>query len=110
MHARQCHRKDVDRPSVNVLLEPRRTKQGIGRLLSAKDLLNAETAIVWWYGVIFTCLSSRAVHLEVASSLDSDVSVYCISALRRFIRQRGHVSSMHSYNGIHFMGAAKELR
>lgn len=34
------------------------------------------------YGVIFTCLASRAVHLEVEQSLDTDS---CINALRRFI-------------------------
>lgn len=34
------------------------------------------------YGVLFTCLTSRAIHLEVAYSLDTDS---CINALRRFI-------------------------
>ena len=37
------------------------------------------------YGVIFTCLAVRAVHIELASSLDTDS---CINALRRFIARR----------------------
>lgn len=59
------------------------------------------------WGVIFTCLVSRVVHLEVANSLDTDA---CINALRRFISRRGYVSHMRLDNGTNFVGAEREIR
>ncbi len=59
------------------------------------------------YGVLFTCLTIRAVHIEVANSLDTSS---CINALCRFISRRGQVSIMCSDNGTSFVGAEKELR
>ena len=64
-------------------------------------------SIVKRYGVIFTCLASRAVHLEVAYSLDTDS---CINALRRFIARRGSVKVMRSDNGTNLIGCDRELR
>ncbi|CAC5386645.1 unnamed protein product [Mytilus coruscus] len=57
------------------------------------------------YGVIFTCLASRAVHLEVAASLDTDSY---INALRRFIARRGQVVKIRSDNETNFVGAERE--
>lgn len=59
------------------------------------------------YGALFTCLASRAVHLEMAYTLDTDS---CIAALRRFICRRGQVKEIVSDNGTNFVGAERELR
>jgi len=59
------------------------------------------------YGVIFTCMACRAVHLEVANSLETDA---CINALRQFISRRGQVAHITSDNGTNFVGAERELR
>ena len=59
------------------------------------------------YGVLFTCLTSRAVHLEIAYSLDTDS---CVNAIRRFIARRGQVKLIRSDNGSNLVGAARELK
>ena len=59
------------------------------------------------YGSLFTCLASRAVHIEVADSLDTDSF---IMALRCFISLRGNVRELHSGWGTNFVGAERELR
>ena len=59
------------------------------------------------YGVIFTCLTLRAVHIEAASSLDTESF---ISALRRFITRRGQPEEMRSDNGGNFARGERELR
>ena len=58
------------------------------------------------YGALFTCLVSRAVHIEVTSTLESSSF---IQALRRFIARRGPVREMRSDNGSNFVGAHNEL-
>ena len=59
------------------------------------------------YGVLFTCLAVRAVHIEVAHSLDTDSFIH---ALRRFIARRGQPQRIRSDNGSNFVRGEKELR
>ena len=59
------------------------------------------------YGVLFTCLSSRAIHLEVSNSLDTDSF---LNAYRRFVCRRGPVRQLRSHQGTNFIGAINELQ
>lgn len=58
------------------------------------------------YGLIFTCLCSRAVHLETLNSMDTNSFV---NALRRFVNRRGKVCELRSDRGTNFVGAKNEL-
>ena len=69
--------------------------------------VKSRRSVVKRYGVIFTCLAIRAIHIEVAPSLDTDSY---INALRRFIARRGQVQELRSDNGTNFIGAERELR
>ena len=60
-----------------------------------------------YYGVIFTCLNTRAVHLELA--VDSSTMEF-IQVLRRFFSVRGQPSLMISDNGSQFIGAERLLK
>lgn len=59
------------------------------------------------YGCLFTCLSVRAVHVEIAHTLESD-SFIC--AYQRFVARRGVPKEIFSDNGTNFKGAERELR
>ncbi len=58
-------------------------------------------------GFLFTCLTTRAVHLEVVTSLDTSA---CVMAIQRFVSRRGKTQVFWSDNGTNFVGAEKELR
>ncbi|KAJ8735809.1 hypothetical protein PYW07_007429 [Mythimna separata] len=58
------------------------------------------------WGVIFTCMNTRAVHIEIASSLNTDST---LMAIRRMAARRGYPKQLHSDNGTNFRSANKEL-
>jgi len=57
--------------------------------------------------LIATCFSTRAIHLELVYSLSSDS---CLMAVRRFVADRGHPTTIYSDNGTNLVAADKELR
>ena len=59
------------------------------------------------YGLIFTCFSCHAIHLEMTNSLDTDSFIL---GLRRFIGRCGPVRSITSDNGGNFIGAEGEFK
>ena len=56
---------------------------------------------------LFTCLTMRAVHLELVTDLSSDA---CLIAIRIFINRRGVPVMVRSDNGTNFVGIPKELQ
>ncbi|XP_062701721.1 uncharacterized protein LOC134285252 [Aedes albopictus] len=58
------------------------------------------------YVCLFVCLSTRAIHLELVSSLTTEAF---LATLRRFTGRRGPVSKIYSDNATNFVGAEAEL-
>ncbi|XP_066932794.1 uncharacterized protein [Clytia hemisphaerica] len=59
------------------------------------------------WGCLFTCLVTRAVHIEVSPSLEADDF---INVLDRFINRRGNPEMIRSDCGTNFKGASNELK
>ena len=58
------------------------------------------------YGCLFTCLTTRAIHIEKLSSLDTDAF---INGLVRFCARRGKPEKIRSDNATNFVGSQREL-
>ena len=59
------------------------------------------------WAIMFSCLTSRAVHIEVIEDMTSSSF---INALRRFTAIRGHVKECRSERGTNFIGSTDHLR
>ena len=58
------------------------------------------------YIAVFVCFKTKAVHLELVSSLTTEAF---LAALKRFSARRGTSSHIYSDNGSNFIGAAREI-
>ena len=59
------------------------------------------------YGCIFTCLTMRAIHIEVSQDLSTDSFLMAFSI---FVSRRGAPTEIYSDNGTNFRGADCEVR
>ncbi|KAL0153282.1 hypothetical protein M9458_051409 [Cirrhinus mrigala] len=59
------------------------------------------------WGILFKCLTTRAIHLDLLPSMSTDSF---LMALRRFIARRGTPRELWSDQGTNFRGGQRELR
>lgn len=74
--------------------------------VAARRTRRGQTESKRW-AIMFSCMSSRAVHVELIESMDASS---CINALRSFFASRGPAKKLWSDCGTNFVGARKELR
>ena len=70
-------------------------------------LIRQKRSQVKRYGCIFTCLTTRAVHLELAADLSTDSF---LNVLRPFLSRCGPVFHFYSNNGSNFVNGERILR
>jgi hypothetical protein len=58
------------------------------------------------WGLVFTCLACRAIHIELLESMDTSAF---ICALRRFFALRGQAAILRCDRGTNFIGGKSEL-
>lgn len=59
------------------------------------------------WGVLFTCLTIRAIHIEIAHTINTESCIMCV---RNFIDHRGAPREFFSDNGLNFQGMDNELK
>ena len=102
--ARPCYQLEADLPLDRVTpYEPAFTSIGVDYFgpFAVKRGRGREKR----YGCMFTCLTTRAVHIETADTLDTDSFINC---LYRFMAQRGEPRLLRSDNGSNFVGVERE--
>ena len=106
MHRAQCSQYMSDLPESRVI--PGRTPfyHTMVDYFGPLKVKRGRTELKRW-GCIFTCLNTRAVHLEVVDSLDSGSF---LMTFHKFADLRGRPVHLYSDNGTAFVGANRELR
>ncbi|XP_074036726.1 uncharacterized protein [Leptinotarsa decemlineata] len=74
-------------------------------LIKSSRLRKAPT--IKCYMAVFVCMATKAVHLELVSSLSSEAFLL---TLKRFISRRGIPAVIHSDNATNYVGARNHLR
>ena len=104
LRGRFQQQKMADLPKERMSEEPPFTYCGVD--LFGSFLVKDGQKEVKRYGALYTCLSSRAIHIEVVYSLSTDSF---IMSLRRFVGRRGNVKMIRYDNGSSLVGALTEI-
>ncbi|KAK0132197.1 hypothetical protein N1851_032987 [Merluccius polli] len=110
LRGRAAEQKMSDLPADRLSTEPPFTNVGLdvfGPWIISTRRTRGGAANSKRWAVLFTCLSVRAVHIELLESMDTSSF---INALRRFFAVRGPAKVIRSDCGTNFKGACKELQ
>ncbi|XP_059922878.1 uncharacterized protein LOC132468990 [Gadus macrocephalus] len=110
LRGKTAEQKMADLPPDRLSTEPPFTNVGIDVFgpwsISTRRTRGGAAKSKRW-AVFFTCLSVRAVHIELIEAMDTSSF---INSLRRFLAIRGPVKLIRSDCGTNFKGACKELQ
>ena len=73
---------------------------------SQELILRGGAANAKHWGLIFTCLNSRAIHIEVLETMEANSFIF---ALRRFFAIRGPVAKLRCDQGTNIVGGKSQL-
>ncbi|XP_040908610.1 uncharacterized protein LOC121191510 [Toxotes jaculatrix] len=109
LRGRLEEQKMADLPADRLTPEPTFTTVGLDVfgpwfIMTRRTRGGSATSKRW--AVLFTCMSTRAVHIELIETMSTDSF---INALRRFFSIRGPAKLLRSDRGTNFVGACKEL-
>ena len=106
LFAKPQEQKMANLPEARVALnEPPFSRVGVDYFGPMQVKYRRGTVKRW--GCVFTCLTTRAVHLEVAYEMTADSFLL---AFGRFVARRGVPKVVYSDNGSNFTAAEKELK
>ena len=98
----------ADLPAKRLQVEPPFTYVGVDVFepweVTSRRTRGGHANIKRW-AVMFSCMCTRAVHIEVIEAMSSSS---CINALRRFFAIRGPAKQIRSDQGTNFIGACRE--
>ena len=105
LRGKTCQQKMSDLPEEQLIEEPPFSYCGVD--LFGPFVVKESRNIYKLYGAMFTCLSSRAIHIETTNSMTADSFIL---ALRRLISRKRNIRIIRSDNGSNFIGVSSELK
>ena len=106
LYGKTCAQKMADLPSERLQAsQPPFTNVGID--IFGPISVKHHRSTVKRYGCIFTCMATRAIHVEMLNTLDADSF---INGFRRFVARRGKPDKVVSDNGLNLVGGEREMR
>ena len=106
LYWKPCNQKMADLPPERLqAYEPAFTTVGID--LFGPVIVKNYRSEIKRYGCIFSCMTTRAIHIEKVNSLEADSF---INAFRRFVARRGKPRKVFSDNGLNLVGGESEMR